>query len=107
MQRNQWKAIAVAAVTALGPVTAAFGSGVTGTYSSTSGTMLLELESGGKASFTMMGETKDCAYTVNGKIIQLTCGGGDDFGFRIMGDGSLTSTSQFAAATFGVLKKSK
>jgi hypothetical protein len=68
--------------------------------------MLLELRSGGKASFTMMGETQECTYTVNGNNIHLTCGK-DETDFRIMDDGSLTSSSPFIGATFGVLKKTK
>jgi hypothetical protein len=85
-----------------------FGCGprVEGTYSSTSGTMILELRSGGKASFTMMGETNDCTYTVSGKNIHLTCGK-NETDFRIMDDGSLSSNSPFIGATFGVLKKTK
>jgi hypothetical protein len=76
-------------------IVACGGSGIKGTYSSTSGTMLLELRSGGKASFTMMGETQDC-----------TCGK-NETDFRIMDDGSLTSKSPFVGATFGVLRKTK
>jgi hypothetical protein len=87
-------------------IVACGGSGIKGTYSSTSGTMLLELRSGGKASFTMMGETQDCTYTVSGKNIHLTCGK-NETDFRIMDDGSLTSKSPFVGATFGVLRKTK
>jgi hypothetical protein len=82
------------------------GPRVEGTYTSNSGTMILELRSGGKASFTMMGETNDCTYTVSGKNIHLTCGK-NETDFRIMDDGSLSSSSPFIGATFGVLKKSK
>jgi hypothetical protein len=82
------------------------GSSVEGTYTSNSGTMILELRSGGKASFTMMGETNDCTYRVSGKNIHLTCGK-NETDFQILDDGSLSSKSPFIGATFGVLKKSK
>ena len=96
-----WLAVCTAAV-----VLACGRSKVEGTYSSTSGTMILELRSGGKASFTMMGETNDCTYTVKGKNIHLTCGN-NETDFHIMDDGSLTSNSPFVGATFGVLRKTK
>jgi hypothetical protein len=82
------------------------GPRVEGTYTNTTGTMTLELRSGGKASFLMMGETSDCTYTVSGKNIHLTCGK-NETDFHILDDGSLTSSSPFIGATFGVLKKTK
>lgn len=106
MRQNLWKAIVACAIAISCLGLFGCGSSVDGTYTSTSGTMILELRSAGKAAFTMMGETKNCGYTVNGKNVHLTCGG-DQLDFHIMDDGSLTSTSAFAAATFGVLKKSK
>lgn len=78
------------------------GSSVQGTYTSTSGTVILELHSGGEASFTMMGQTQDCTYTVKGKNVHLTCGK-HELNFNIMDDGSLNTNSEFV----GVLKKSK
>jgi hypothetical protein len=48
---------------------------VEGTYSDANGAFVLELRSGGKASFTMMGETKPCSYTVSGNQITLECEG--------------------------------
>ena len=100
------RGLILSAVVCAVAVVMACGSSVQGTYSSASGTMLLELRSGGKASFTMMGETHDCTYKVSGKKIQLTCGT-DGFDFDIHDDGSLTSSAPFIAATFGALKKTK
>ncbi len=96
--------LALAIGTALALI--ACGSSVQGTYTNTTGTLTLELRSGGKASFLMMGETQDCTYTVKGKDIHLTCGR-NETDFHILDDGSLNSTSPFVGATFGVLKKSK
>ena len=107
MKLNRWKGTMVLAAAALSFVTGGCGgSGLAGTYSSTSGTMLVELRSGGKAAFTMMGGTEDCTYTTSGQNLHLTCGN-DGVDFRIMDDGSLTSATPFVAATYGVLRKTK
>ncbi len=75
------------------------GRSVQGTYTSTSGTVILQLRSGGEASFTMMGETQACTYKVNEKTVHLTCGK-HELNFDIMDDGSLNTNSEFV----GVLK---
>ena len=47
---------------------------IEGTYSqSGSGTVALDLKSGGKASFTMMGDDYACVYKVNGDKVSLDC----------------------------------
>ena len=107
MQRSHLrKAVTLWLAIGMALVVIACGSKVKGTYSSNSGTMLLELRSGGKASFQMMGETEDCAYTVSGKKIHLACGK-NSLDFTINDDGSITSNSPFIGATFGVLRKTK
>jgi hypothetical protein len=106
MRKNHWKTMGVVIVAAMSFMAVGCRSGIKGTYSSTSGTMMLELRSGGKASFTMMGETRDCTYKVDGKDIPLTCGN-NTLDFHVMDDGSLTSKSPFLGATFGVLRKTK
>ena len=107
MNNPNWRRTAVFSVVFC-TLLVVFGCGpsIKGTYSSTSGTMTLELRSGGKASFTMMGETQECTYTVSGKNIHLTCGK-NETDFNIMDDGSLTSKSPFIGATFGALRKTK
>lgn len=82
------------------------GSSLEGSYASASNTMLLELKSGGKAAFTMMGEQQQCTYTTADKAVHLTCGQ-DQIDFRINDDGSLISTQSFIAATYGALRKTK
>jgi hypothetical protein len=103
MNNPTWRRTAVlSAVLCILLVVIGCGRSVEGTYSSASGTMILELRSGGKAAFTMMGETQACTYKVNGKTIHLICGK-DELNFHIMDDGSLNTNSELV----GVLKKSK
>lgn len=78
------------------------GRSVQGTYTSTSGTVILELRSGGEASLSMMGETHSCTYKVSDKTVHLACGP-DKMDLRIMDDGSLNTNSML----IGVLRKSK
>jgi hypothetical protein len=105
MRKNHRKGLVVAAITVLSFVAVGCGSGLQGTYSSTNGgTMTLELRSGGKATFTAMGETKDCTYTAGGKDVHLTCDN-HAIDFRVMDDGSLSS--DLFTATFGALRKTK
>jgi hypothetical protein len=76
-----------------------------GTYSQGSGTgaIALDLETGGKATFTMMGEDYRCAYAISGNKLALDCTPkGEKVDFTIHDDSSLTGPS-----FVGVLKKSK
>jgi len=77
-------------------------SGVKGTYTNTGGMVMLELDSGGKATFSLAGDIKPCTYTADAKAVVLTCGKGETTSFRINADGSLT-----APGFIGVMKKSK
>jgi hypothetical protein len=79
------------------------GGGVEGTYTDPGGSMMLELKSGGKASMTFMGDTKQCTYTVSDKKIPVTCAG-DTMEFTLHDDGSLTGPP---GGFVPVLKKSK
>lgn len=66
-------------------------NGVVGTYSDANGVFVLELKSGGKASFTAMGDTKSCSYAVSGNQITLECEGeGDKLVLTKHDDDSLT-----------------
>ena len=82
--------IVVAAVIAVVAVIGGCGSKVEGTYSN--GSMVtLDLKSGGKAMFTMMGETIPCTYKVKDNKVQLDCTPkGEKADFLIHDDGSLT-----------------
>jgi hypothetical protein len=77
---------------------------IEGTYSqSGSGTVALDLKSGGKATFTMMGDDYACVYKVNGDKVSLDCSPkGEKVDFTIHDDASLTGPS-----FIGVLKKTK
>ena len=67
------------------------GSGVRGTYSDQSGAFVLDLKSGGKASFTIPGDAISCNYQVKGESLTLDCpGGSGKLDFTIHGDGSVT-----------------
>lgn len=46
---------------------------VQGTYVDQSGTWKLELKSGGKATFTFLGDANDCTYSTSGKQLTLNC----------------------------------
>ena len=96
-------ALALALITA-SIVSCSSKSKIEGTYTQTgSGTVALDLKSGGKATFTMMGEDVACTYKVNGDKLQLDCSPkGEKVDFTIHDDGSLTGPS-----FIGVLKKGK
>lgn len=74
---------------------------VVGTYSNPNGTIVLDLKSGGKASLTLLGESKPCTYTQEKDQITVDCEG-DKTVFTNHDDGSLTGPG-----AVGVLKKSK
>src|SRR5262245_23657093 len=63
------------AVFAMTGCSSCIGGGVQGTYTDSTGTYVLELKSGGKASFTMLGQTADCTYDTSGDKISLECKG--------------------------------
>ena len=82
------------------------GSKMEGTYTSTAGGMItLDLRSGGKASFNLMGENYPCSYKVKGQTLALDCSPkGQKIDFTIHDDGSLSGPS---GSFVGVLQKSK
>ena len=78
------------------------GSKAEGTYTNTGGMVTLDLKSGGKATFTMMGESLPCTYKVNGNKVNLDCTPkGEKVDFMIHDDGSLTGPG-----FVGAMKKS-
>ena len=64
-------------------------SGPQGTYSDPVGSFILELRSGGKATFTVMGDAASCTYRVDGNKLMLACKN-DKTTFTMHDDGSLT-----------------
>ena len=58
-------------------VLAGCSSGVKGTYTNSGGMVMLELGSGGKATFSLGGDIKTCTYTADDKSIVLSCGRGE------------------------------
>jgi hypothetical protein len=81
------------------------GSTVKGTYSDENGAFVLDLKSGGNASFTFGGDTTPCSYTVNGDNLTLDCKGQAGKAVLIIHeDGSLTGPP---GSYMPPLKKSK
>lgn len=79
------------------------GSSVEGTYASNMGNVVLDLKSGGKAMFTLMGESMPCKYNVKDEKLVLDCTPqGEKVDFVIHGDGSLSGPG-----FIGNMKKSK
>jgi len=65
--------------------------GVQGTYSDTTGAMVLVLQSGGNATFTFAGQTGNCTYTTSGSTVSLQCPGqAGAVNFTLGSDGTLT-----------------
>lgn len=51
------------------------GKSMTGTYSDSLRSIVLDLKSGGKANFTYMGDVADCRYSVSGTKLTVNCQG--------------------------------
>src|SRR5438874_13487563 len=79
------------------------GSKMEGTYTNTGGVVTLDLKSGGKATFTMMGETLPGRYKAKGDKVNLDCSPkGEKVEFTVHDSRSLTG-----AGFIGAKKKSK
>ena len=104
-QLHSFKLTLIATLIVITMVGCSSKSKMEGTYSQGggAGTVALDLKSGGKATFTMMGEDYACTYQVNGQKLAVDCSPkGEKIDFTIHDDGSLTGPS-----FLGVLKKSK
>jgi len=75
--------------------------GVEGKYSDQTGTINLELQSGGKATLGAMGQAEPCTYTTDGDKVAITCHG-ETTTFTKQSDGTLAPP---AGAMIGPLKK--
>ena len=91
------------ALLVFGVVSCGSKSKVEGTYTQGGGgTVALDLKSGGKAQFTIMGESMACTYQVNGDKLMLDCTPkGEKVDFTIHDDGSLTGPSFIGVLTKG------
>jgi hypothetical protein len=65
-------------------------SGMRGTYSDSTHSVILELNSGGKAVFTAMGTVNDCTYAISGMKLTVNCQDEQPIAFTIHDNGSLT-----------------
>lgn len=81
----------------------ACGKSVQGTYSDHAGAFVLELKSGGKATFTFAGEAMPCTYKAEGNQVTLHCAT-DTIVFTVHDDGSLTGPP---GSFMGALRKTK
>ena len=73
------------------PIGGCTGSSTEGTYTSSMGNVVLDLKSGGKATFTLMGESMPCTYSVKGEKLMLDCTPkGEKVDFVIHADGSIS-----------------
>jgi hypothetical protein len=73
------------------------GSSVIGTYSDPSGSFVLDVRSGGAATYTSVGATFSCTYTTAGDKLTLSCQGQTaKTVFTIHDDGSLTAQDSVA-----------
>lgn len=85
------------------PISGSAGSNMEGTYTSALGNVVLDLKSGGKAIFTLMGESMPCTYKVKDEKLSLDCTPqGEKVDFVIHGDGSISGPG-----FIGSMKKSK
>lgn len=64
------------------------GSKLHGTYQNENGSIVVELRSSGKARVTLMGESADCTYDVNGDKVKVKCEG-EDMELTVLDDGGL------------------
>ena len=95
------KAMSLAVLLCLCGAVVACGSSIEGTYANDTMGIVVELKSGGQATFTSsLGDNDACTYKVDGKKLTLDCKH-DKVVFTIHDDGSLT------APFFGTLRKSK
>ncbi|HYA97574.1 MAG TPA: hypothetical protein VEH49_05730 [Methylomirabilota bacterium] len=84
------KCIFLAALVCLSLAVVACG-GITGTYTDQSGSVILEVKSGGQANLTFMNETETCTYTADKTHLTLTCKEpAGKLVFTIHDDGTLT-----------------
>ena len=80
-----------AALVVIFPVLGHSAPNMEGTYTNNGGMVTLDLKPGGKALFTMMGESMPCTYKANDDKVLLDCTPkGEKVDFIIHGDGSLT-----------------
>lgn len=94
--------VLIAAVIAATAVIGGCGSKMEGTYTNAGGNVTLDLKSGGKAAFTMMGESLPCTYKVKDNKVMLDCTPkGEKVDFMIHDDGSLAGPG-----FVGAMKKS-
>jgi hypothetical protein len=88
-QLSRLAMMAVLVAFGLSGVACGTGGGLEGTYSTSAGNVVLELRSGGKANFTMMGESQACTWKATDTKVSLSCKG-DSIELVRHDDGSLS-----------------
>lgn len=98
IMRKEWpmknltfpKVVLIVAVILAVPAVGDCGPNMEGTYTNTGGMVTLDLKAGGKATFTMMGESMPCTYKTQDDKLLLDCTPkGEKADFMIHDDGSL------------------
>lgn len=95
--------IAVGGCLTVGFLTMSCG-GPSGVYQNSNGGVVLNLKSGGEATFSMMGESQPCKYTTESKKVTLTCGDEGAMVLTVLDDGSLAGPP---GSPMGTLRKAK
>lgn len=98
-----FKVLFIAGMIVAIPIIGDCGSNMEGTYTNNGGMVTLDLKSGGKATFTMMGESMPCTYKTKDDKLLLDCTAqGEKVDFILHGDGSISGPG-----FIGNMKKSK
>lgn len=102
MTRNLFRRVAlIVGTTAISSALIGCSSSLVGTYAGPGGLVVIELKSGGQATFkSALGDANKCTWSPNGKAIKMTCDN-QTVDISVNDDGSLM------APVFGNLTKSK
>ena len=102
-RRTILSSLMLAAILCFNGCSACTSANLQGTYTDSSGTMKIELKSGGQATFTALNDTTACTYKTDGKQLTVSCEN-QTLPFTIQDDGSLMPP---AGSQIGPLKKTK
>src|SRR5437016_5705411 len=86
----RFRVCVVVAMTAACLIINACSSAPRGTYQNANGFAVLDLKSGGEATFSLMGDASPCTYQADGNKLTLNCKVGGELIFTVNDDGSLT-----------------
>jgi hypothetical protein len=102
-RRTILSSLMLAAVLGLNGCSACTSANLQGTYTDSSGTMKIELKSGGQATFAALNDTTACTYKTDGKQLTVSCEN-QTLSFTIQDEGTLMPP---VGSQIGPLKKTK